>query len=46
MSSTPEPAVLIELGDVVDEDVPDRQVLRQLPEPFGPEVMTTASHNV
>ncbi len=36
---TAEPAVLIELGDIVDRDLPDRELKGQCPQPVGPEVM-------
>lgn len=38
---TVEPAVLIELGDVVDENVANRQLTGQHPQPVGPEVVPT-----
>ena len=44
--STVKPAVLVELGDVVDSHVVDRQILRQLPQPISPEVMSAAVDEV
>lgn len=37
--STAKPGVLIELGDVVDRNLPDRQLTGQQPQPICPEVM-------
>ena len=44
--STVEPAVLVELGDVVDRDLADRQLPGRLPELVGPEVMSPAVNEV
>jgi hypothetical protein len=41
-SSTVEPAVLVELDDVVDGNVADPRPLGQLPQPISPEVVLTA----